>query len=122
MYRSFTDRVFGGVCGGIAAPLRLNAWVVRLVFIALTVGTLGAGLALYLMLWLALPQASPARNPQRGFLWGVLVVVLFAVVLGGWAARLAGITAINTGADLYYPALAVLLGVIFMLTQLRRQV
>jgi phage shock protein PspC (stress-responsive transcriptional regulator) len=42
MYRSFTDRVFGGVCGGLAAILPINAWVFRAAFIVLSIMTVGA--------------------------------------------------------------------------------
>lgn len=122
MYRSFTNRVLGGVCGGIAAPLPVNAWLVRLVFVVLTPVTVGAFAVLYAMLWLAVPQASPVRRGRRGALWAALAVLLTLAVLAGWYARLSGLTRTPTEADLYYPVLFTALSVVFFFRQLVRNV
>jgi phage shock protein C len=53
--RSRTDRVFGGVCGGIARSTGMEAWVWRLLFAALFICA-GAGLLLYLLLWIFVPS------------------------------------------------------------------
>jgi phage shock protein C len=53
--RSRTDRWFGGVCGGLARSTGMEAWVWRLIFTALFVCA-GAGLLLYLLLWLFVPS------------------------------------------------------------------
>ena len=53
--RSRTDRWFGGVCGGMARSTGMEAWVWRLIFTALFVCA-GAGLLLYLLLWLFVPS------------------------------------------------------------------
>jgi phage shock protein C len=52
--RSRTDRVFGGVCGGIARSTGMEAWVWRLLFAALFICA-GAGLLLYILLWIFVP-------------------------------------------------------------------
>jgi phage shock protein PspC (stress-responsive transcriptional regulator) len=122
MYRSFTNRVFGGVCGGIAAPLPVNAWLVRLVFVVLTPVTLGGFGVLYVMLWLAVPQASPVRRQRGGSVWAVLTLVLTVAVLGGWYAQLNGFTRTPSDADLYYPVLFTVLSLIFLFRQLVRNV
>ena len=49
--RSERDRVVAGVCGGIAAALGVDATLVRLVFAVLALAG-GAGILLYLALWL----------------------------------------------------------------------
>ena len=54
--RSRSDRWVAGVCGGIAQALGVEAWVVRLLFVALLVWG-GAGLLVYLLLWLFVPEA-----------------------------------------------------------------
>lgn len=121
MYRSFTDRIFGGVCGGIAEPLPLiNGWIVRLVFIVLTFVTLGAFGVLYLMLWLVVPQQSLIIRQRGGPLWMLLITVLTAAVLMGWWARINGYTLAPNGADLYYPVLGLLISILFFLRQIGR--
>src|ERR1700736_6485531 len=53
--RSRTDRWFGGVCGGIARSTGVEAWVWRLLFVVLFICA-GAGLLLYLLLWIFVPS------------------------------------------------------------------
>jgi phage shock protein C len=53
--RSRTDRVFGGVCGGIARSTGMESWVWRLLFAALFICA-GVGLLLYLLLWIFVPS------------------------------------------------------------------
>lgn len=53
--RSRTDRWLGGVCGGIARSTGMAAWVWRLIFAGLFICA-GAGLLLYLLLWLFVPS------------------------------------------------------------------
>jgi phage shock protein C len=53
--RSHTDRWFGGVCGGIARSTGMEAWVWRLLFAALFICA-GAGLLLYVLLWIFVPS------------------------------------------------------------------
>ncbi len=53
--RSLSDRWLGGVCGGIAQVTGVPSWVWRLIF---TFGIVfaGTGLALYILLWILVPQ------------------------------------------------------------------
>jgi phage shock protein C len=53
--RSRTDRWFGGVCGGIARSTGMEAWVWRLLFAVLFICA-GAGLLLYVLLWIFVPS------------------------------------------------------------------
>ena len=53
--RSRTDRWFGGVCGGIARSTGVEAWVWRLLFTVLFICA-GAGLLLYVLLWIFVPS------------------------------------------------------------------
>jgi phage shock protein PspC (stress-responsive transcriptional regulator) len=52
--RSASDRWLGGVCGGIARATRVDSWVWRLLF-AMLLFCAGAGLVLYLLLWIFVP-------------------------------------------------------------------
>lgn len=55
--RSRTDRVFGGVCGGLGAHTGVPAWAWRAMFF-LTALSLGFGIIAYLALWLFIPLES----------------------------------------------------------------
>ncbi len=55
LYRSRTDRVFGGVAGGIARSLNADPSLIRIVFAILVIFG-GGGLLLYLILWIAIPE------------------------------------------------------------------
>lgn len=55
LFRSRTDRVIGGVAGGIARSLNADPAIVRLIF-ALLIIFGGGGLLLYLILWIAIPE------------------------------------------------------------------
>ncbi len=56
IYRDTDRRVFGGVCAGISAWLDWDPLIMRIIF-AILVLPGGFGLALYLILWLVLPEA-----------------------------------------------------------------
>jgi phage shock protein C len=53
--RSRSNRVIGGVCGGIARVSGVEAWLWRLIFVAMFL-CVGAGLLLYLLLWIFVPS------------------------------------------------------------------
>lgn len=64
-YRSRQGKKIAGVCAGLAYELGIAATPVRLAFILLTLIAGGAGLVLYVILWLVMPyredrQALPA--------------------------------------------------------------
>jgi phage shock protein PspC (stress-responsive transcriptional regulator) len=53
--RSRTDRVMGGVCGGLGRATGVESWVWRLIFVALFL-CVGAGLLAYVLLWIFVPS------------------------------------------------------------------
>lgn len=53
--RSATDRWLGGVCGGLARQTGLESWVWRLIFAVLAFFG-GAGVVVYLLLWIFVPR------------------------------------------------------------------
>ena len=57
LYRSRTDRVIAGVCGGLADYFGVDPILVRVVWVV-TVLSFGAGLLAYILLWLFVPQES----------------------------------------------------------------
>ncbi len=56
LYRSKKDKVLGGVCGGIADYLGVDPVIVRLVWILVTIASLGFGLIAYVVAWLIVPE------------------------------------------------------------------
>ena len=55
LYRSLSDRMIAGVCGGLAKYFAIDATLVRLVFLLLLfLG--GSGFPLYIILWIVLPD------------------------------------------------------------------
>ncbi len=53
--RSRTDRWLGGVCGGMARATGAESWVWRLIFAVLFIFA-GAGLLVYVLLWIFVPS------------------------------------------------------------------
>ena len=59
LYRSKSDRMIAGVCGGLAKRFSTNATWLRLALVLFTfLG--GAGFLLYLFLWVIMPEESLA--------------------------------------------------------------
>lgn len=61
LYRSETNRVIGGVAGGIGEYAGIDPTIIRLVFALLGIFG-GSGLLLYLVLWVVLPTQSSVNN------------------------------------------------------------
>ncbi|NYE59026.1 phage shock protein PspC (stress-responsive transcriptional regulator) [Duganella sp. 1224] len=59
--RSHTDRWLGGVCGGLARISGVESWIWRLLFV-LFVCTFGFGLAVYILLWIFVPEDELIGN------------------------------------------------------------
>ncbi len=64
--RSRTDRIFMGVCGGIGQRLGIDANLVRLVWAAFSVGSIGMGVLIYVLLGLLLPEAPVTELSPYG--------------------------------------------------------
>jgi phage shock protein C len=65
--RSTTDRMVGGVCGGLAEYTGIDTALWRVAFVALTLLG-GSGVLFYLVLWVLVPAPStgPATPLDRG--------------------------------------------------------
>src|SRR4051812_48506185 len=90
--RSSTDRVLGGVCGGLGAYLGVDPIIVRVVAVVLAFFG-GAGILFYLAAWLLVPSDDPAAGSHPGraaTIAGVVVLVIGLATLlpfrghGGW--------------------------------------
>jgi phage shock protein C len=60
LYRSRTDSMIGGVCGGLAEYLEVDPTIVRLAFVLLGLWS-GMGIAAYLILWVIIPYPDTGK-------------------------------------------------------------
>lgn len=57
MYRDPDNRIIAGVCSGMAAYWRIDPWIVRVIFIIISLPG-GLGILIYVILWIVLPEAK----------------------------------------------------------------
>ncbi|MBK7630073.1 MAG: PspC domain-containing protein [Ignavibacteriales bacterium] len=62
LYRSVTDKMLGGVCGGLAEYFSIDPVIVRLIFV-LAVIFGGSGIIAYIILWIIIPQKPYIITP-----------------------------------------------------------
>ncbi len=62
LFRSETDKMIAGVCGGLGEYLGIDSTIVRLIFVFLFLLG-GHGLLVYLILWIVMPPAPSAARP-----------------------------------------------------------
>lgn len=104
--RSSTDRIFGGVCGGLGRYWNVDPVVLRVVFgVSLLLG--GFGLFAYLAMWLLIPDESASPTARISESWGLRIVgagiafmatmiglgLLFSDAVGGGGVFLAALLA-----------------------------
>lgn len=101
LYRSSSDKIIAGVCGGLAEYFSVDATLIRIVFVALALAN-GFGIILYLIMALIIPKdkktgtkenardlaegakhlASQARTSEHGRnLLGLIIVAIGLMVL-----------------------------------------
>ncbi|MBO6018408.1 MAG: PspC domain-containing protein [Prevotella sp.] len=54
--RSVSDRVFAGVCGGLAEYFEFDPVLVRIAYAFLTLFTAFCGVIFYIVLWIVMPE------------------------------------------------------------------
>jgi phage shock protein PspC (stress-responsive transcriptional regulator) len=119
MRRSFTNRILGGVCGGLAASLRLNVWILRALFVVLTFLSMGTVGLLYIVLWWIIPPESPSQPSRIGFSPLAFFAVLLAFILTGIALFARGSFITSDGQELFLAGTLAVVGALFFLRQLR---
>ena len=63
--RSTTDKMLGGVCGGLAEHTGIDSLIWRAAFVAVTLAG-GAGVLVYLLLWVLMPPGARPDDQQPG--------------------------------------------------------
>lgn len=112
LYRSRTDALLGGVCGGIGEHLGVDPTLVRVVFAVLALAS-GVGILIYLLLWLIVPrEGEPQSAPQETVRSGASEIADRVRELGH-AARSA-----VARRDVGFAAVLILLGVFLLLRNL----
>ena len=61
LYRSRTDKMLGGVCGGLGQYLGIDSTLVRLFFVLLALAN-GVGVLIYFVMWLIVPREGQAEE------------------------------------------------------------
>ena len=115
LYRSRSDRMLGGVAGGLAAYLQVDPALTRLAFAALVLAA-GTGLLAYIIAWIVIPeepegQAAPAlpAPPAQAD------ATMAAAPLGAPAPAPRTASPSGRGARLVAGAVLVTLGTLFLL-------
>jgi phage shock protein PspC (stress-responsive transcriptional regulator) len=65
LYRSTTERILGGVCGGIGIHLDVDPIIIRIIWIVLTCISLGIGIIAYLVCWVIIPEEPHVQNGNQ---------------------------------------------------------
>jgi phage shock protein C len=126
--RSLTDRVLGGVSGGLGAYIGVDPWWIRGAFVVLGLFTAGTGVLIYLALWYILPPETlvdipadhdemhrRATSPETTILIGAAVIVMGLIVL----ARNLGVLGGENG-DAFLPLVIIVFGFTLLVKQLWR--
>jgi len=150
LYRSTTDSMLGGVCGGLGAYFDFDPNLIRLIFVVLAVVP-GIGIPAYLALWLLVPEGSATEKTSLGervregadeiaerarslgdelrdksgssVPTASLAVGLVLVVVGiGFLLRNLGFTWLNWIARVWvWPSLLILVGLVFLWRWIRNR-
>jgi phage shock protein C len=91
LYKSRTERMIDGVCGGVAEFLGLDVTLIRIVWVLLTLFG-GTGIILYIVAMIVMPAgpvgsiapgapAPPRSHGANGKFWGALLIAFGALLL-----------------------------------------
>lgn len=56
LYLSGTNKKIGGVCGGLGEYFDVDPTLVRVIFIFITLLSLGLGIVAYILIWMVIPR------------------------------------------------------------------
>jgi len=133
LYRSNTDKVIGGVAGGLADYLDIDPVIVRILFVLLAIFG-GSGVLVYIILWIVIPAevvsfqnfdknnsnedandevkpASTSRRTNTSLVAGIILIAFGLIFLLNQLVPLYGIID-------FWPLLLVLAGVLLIRPEL----
>ncbi|MEW6510344.1 MAG: PspC domain-containing protein [Bacteroidota bacterium] len=125
LYKSRTDRMLDGICGGVAEYLGLDSTLIRLATVLLAIFG-GVGIVIYIVAMIIMPTnpsfapaadapAAPARTHERNSkFWGILLIVVGTL----WFLGNLGVPIWHHwwgfSWDILFPVLLILAGVAFI--------
>jgi phage shock protein PspC (stress-responsive transcriptional regulator) len=62
LYRSRTSRILGGICGGLGTYFDTDPNIIRILWVALTILSVGVGVIAYIVAWILIPGEPEARD------------------------------------------------------------
>jgi phage shock protein C len=65
LFRSRINRKIAGVCGGIGTYFNIDPTIVRLLYVMLTIVSVGIGLIAYIVMWLIVPEEQEVDHNGR---------------------------------------------------------
>lgn len=89
--RSRTDKVIGGVCGGLGRYLGVDPVLIRIAFVVLAVAG-GSGVLLYIVAWILIPEeaegdqlggAPPSSADTARLVFGGALIAIGVILLLG---------------------------------------
>ncbi|MBX7259698.1 MAG: PspC domain-containing protein [Candidatus Hydrogenedentes bacterium] len=94
--KSWKNRQVGGVCGGIAEAMEIDAWTLRLVFVAAMLFTGGSAILVYILLYFVLPWKEDEEHLVWRFPAGLAIALLvlwptYLMILGSQISSLSRI-------------------------------
>jgi phage shock protein C len=116
--RSRSDAMIAGVCSGLGKYLGIEATLVRLFFVLLSLTSSGIGLLLYILLWIVLPLEDQPRDTSFGETvhTGSLEIADQARAMGDELRHL--VRSPNPRAGLIVGLALIVLGLVFLLENL----
>jgi phage shock protein C len=60
LYRGTRNRMLGGVCAGLGEHLDVDPTIIRLVWVAVTLLSIGIGIIVYIIAWVIVPEEPGA--------------------------------------------------------------
>ena len=120
--RRTTDRVVGGIAGGLGDYLNIDPILIRVAFAGLMIFG-GTGIALYVLCWLLIPEEghreSIAQTALRsianraGRLGMLVLIVAVVVILSPWISRRLDVLYVPT--EVFWALAIAIIGVILLL-------
>ena len=63
IYRSRSDKMLAGVCGGLAEYLKIDSGIIRLLYVLLSLASVGIGILVYIVMMFVFPE-KPFNSPD----------------------------------------------------------
>lgn len=55
LHRSSTQKILGGVCGGLGVHMDIDPVIIRIIWVILAFASLGVAVLIYVIMWIIVP-------------------------------------------------------------------